>query len=159
MRIGVIADSHDRLPALSAALERFQAERVDTLLHAGDVIAPFAAKLLAEYPGNVHVVYGNNDGERQGLKLTLPQIADGPLTIELGGRRILMHHFIDWCAASDIDAAEVVITGHTHQIVTERRNDKLLLNPGECCGWVTGSCTAAFLDLDTLTPEVFEIPA
>lgn len=157
VRIGVVSDSHDRMPALRAVLDRFEREKLDTIIHAGDFVAPFAAKLLAAYPGKVFAVYGNNDGERAGLARALPQVLDGPLWIELAGRRILVHHFIDWCVPADLRRADVVITGHTHQIVTEREGDRLTLNPGECCGWLTGKCSAAILRLDTLTADIFEV--
>lgn len=159
MRVGVVADSHDRLPALRAVLERFEREKLDTIIHAGDFVAPFAAKLLAAYPGRVHAVYGNNDGERAGLARVLPTLQDGPLWLELAGRRILVHHSIDWCASADVQRADVVISGHTHQVVCERDGERLILNPGECCGWLTGKCTAAILRLDTLTADIFEVHA
>lgn len=159
MRIGVISDTHDRLPTLRAALERFQDLGIDTLIHPGDIIAPFAARLLAGFPGHVYVTYGNNDGERAGLKQVLPQIQDGPLWIALAGRRLLVHHFIEWCDPLDMARADAVLTGHTHVVTIERRDAKLLLNPGECCGWVTGRCTVAAVSLDTLDVELIEIPA
>jgi putative phosphoesterase len=158
MQIGILSDTHDRLTTFRGALEQFQARGVDTLIHAGDIVAPFAAKLLAEFPGTVHVAYGNNDGERVGLKRMLPQIQDGPLWVELGGRRILVHHFVDWCAPEDIARADVIVTGHTHEALIERRSGKLWINPGECCGWVTGRATIAMLTLPTLQVEILEVP-
>lgn len=158
MQIGVISDTHDRLTTIRAALEIFRQRGIETLVHPGDVIAPFAAKLLAAFPGRLHITYGNNDGERAGLKTVLPQIQDGPLWLEQGGRRILVHHFVDWCTPGDVSRADVVITGHTHQIKTERESGKLFLNPGECCGWVTGVCTVAILTLETLNVEIVEVP-
>ena len=47
MKLGVIADSHDRLPTLRRAVELFKRLNVDAILHAGDFVAPFAAKLIA----------------------------------------------------------------------------------------------------------------
>jgi putative phosphoesterase len=158
MRIGIISDTHDRLPTLRAALERFRQLGVDTLLHPGDVVAPFAARVLAGFPGALHITYGNNDGERAGLKTVLPQIQDGPLWVELGGKRLLLHHFVDWCTPEDLARADVIVTGHTHELVVERRAGQLFLNPGECCGWVTGRATVATLDLDTLEVAVIEVP-
>lgn len=158
MKVGILSDTHDRLPTLRAALELFKSRGLGTLIHAGDMVAPFAAKPVAEYPGTVHVVYGNNDGERRGLKHTLPQIQDGPLHVEIGGRKILIHHFLDWCHDEQLEQADVVVTGHTHEVAIEKHDDKLLLNPGECCGWLTGRCTVAVLDLDTLEHELIEIP-
>lgn len=158
MRIGVVSDTHDRLPALAAALERFRAAGIEVVLHPGDIVAPFAARLLAGFPGTVHVTYGNNDGERAGLKRVLPQIRDGPLRLELAGRRILLHHALDWCRPEEVAGADVVVTGHTHEVAISRRDGRLLVNPGEGCGWVTGRATAAVVDLTGLTAELIELP-
>lgn len=158
MLLGIIADTHDRLPTLRWALDALTERGVTTLVHPGDVIAPFAAKLLAEFRGTVHVTYGNNDGERGGLKRVLPQIQDGPLWVGLGGRRILVHHFIDWCRDEDIAQADVVITGHTHEVTIERRGRALCINAGECCGWVSGRATCGVVDLGSLEFELIEVP-
>ncbi len=159
MLIGVISDTHDRLPAFKNAVALFKERKVEAILHAGDYVAPFAAKLIAmsvvDTP--VYCIYGNNDGEKAGLKKTLPQIVDGPLTVTMAGRKIVMHHFIDWLTAKDMEGADVVITGHTHSIVNEVKDGRLMLNPGECCGWLTGRCTVALLDLKTLKAEIVDV--
>jgi len=159
MKIGVISDSHDRLPTLRRALGLFRRLKVGAVLHAGDYVAPFAAKVLVEEVGQIplHCVYGNNDGERAGLKQVLPGIVAGPLTVKLGGRAIVMDHFIDWLKPQHIAPADVVITGHTHEVVNEVTDGKLMLNPGECCGWTTDKPTVAVLDLDTLEAEIIQV--
>ena len=159
MRVGVISDSHDRLPPLRRAVALFKRLEVAAVFHAGDFVAPFAARLIAPdvLPMPLHCVYGNNDGERAGLKALLPSLTDGPLSVQIGGRTIVMHHFIDWLKPADIADADVVITGHTHQVVNEQKDGRLLLNPGECCGWVNDRCTVALLDLDTLSAEIIDV--
>jgi len=157
MRIGLISDTHDRLPMIRSALRRFTELGITTLIHPGDVIAPFAAKVLKAFAGDLHIVFGNNDGEREGLRRVLPQIQDGPLRLVLSGRRLLVHHFIDWCAPRDIEQAEIVITGHTHEASVTQRDGRLFVNPGECCGWVTGRATVAALDLQTNQVELIEV--
>ncbi len=159
MKVGVISDTHDRLPTFRRALALFKRLRVEAIFHAGDFVAPFAAKLMAPEVLSIplHVVYGNNDGERKGLKAVLPNLIDGPAKIKLADRVIVMHHFFDWLKPSDYADADVIITGHTHQVVNETRAGKLFLNPGECCGWVTDRCTVALLDLATLTAEIVEV--
>jgi len=157
MLIGVISDSHDRLPAIDRAIGLFRERNVEAVIHPGDLIAPFAAKRLLHWKGPLHVTYGNNDGERPGLKTLLPQIVDGPLFLELAGRCILVHHFIDWCKPADIERADIVITGHTHEVVNRFDANKLFLNPGESCGWVTGRCTVAVLDTEGPSAEICEL--
>lgn len=161
MRIGVIADSHDRLPALKAALLRLREMKVEAVIHAGDFVAPFAAKLLVDKSiapdVPLYCVYGNNDGERVGLKKIMPQVVDGPLRISLGGKTIAIHHWIEWFKPEDLRGADIIISGHTHEIVNESRDSVLYLNPGECCGWLTGRCTFAVLDTEAMLAEISEI--
>lgn len=163
MKIGVIADSHDRLPTLRRAMAMFKRMGVPVILHAGDFIAPFAAKLLTSphlaEGAKVYCCYGNNDGERAGLKTVLPQVVDGTLKIQIDGCRIAMNHFIDWFKPGETDDADVIISGHTHQIVNETHNGKLHLNPGECCGWLTDRCTVALLDTQLRQAQIIEIAA
>jgi len=163
MKVAVIADSHDRVPALRRALELFRGMNIGAVLHAGDFVAPFAAKLLvgpdAPDPATapLYCVYGNNDGERVGLKKVLAGVQDGPLRVTLGGKNIVMHHWIEWLKPADLAGADIVVTGHTHEIVIESRDGVLYLNPGECCGWLTGRCTAALLDTQAMSAEIIDV--
>ena len=157
MLIGVISDTHDRLPQIDAALSLFARCKVEAVIHPGDFVAPFAVRRLLSYGGPLHVTYGNNDGERAGLKELMPQIQDGPLLLELGGRTILVHHYIDWCKPADVERADIIITGHTHEVVNRFGNGRLFLNAGECCGWVSGRCTVAILDTTGPSAEVCEL--
>lgn len=159
MKVGVISDTHDRLPTFRAAVALFERLRVEAIFHAGDYVAPFAAKLIA--PDAVSIptccIYGNNDGERAGLKKVLPNLVDGPLRVELAGRTIVMHHFVDWFSPADLEGADVVISGHNHEPSVETRDGKLFLNPGECCGWVNGRCTVALLDLEKIEAQIIDV--
>ncbi|MCX6098927.1 MAG: YfcE family phosphodiesterase, partial [Candidatus Bipolaricaulota bacterium] len=68
MRLGILSDSHDNLPALARIVERFNAENVDLVLHAGDFVSPFTAIPLSKLRARLVGVFGNNDGD--GLYLT-----------------------------------------------------------------------------------------
>lgn len=159
MKVGVISDTHDRLPTFRRAMQMFKRMQVEAVIHAGDYVAPFAAALITPDTLDVplYCVYGNNDGEKAGLKKMLPGIVEGPLHIELGGKRICVHHFIDWLDPGDIAKADIIITGHTHDVVHESRDGKLYLNPGECCGWVNDRCTVAILDTDPPDAQIIEV--
>lgn len=159
MKIGVISDTHDRLPTFRRAMALFRRLKVDAVFHAGDYVAPFAAQLISPQVLSIplHCIYGNNDGEREGLKRLLPGIQDGPIAVDLADRRIVMHHFVDWLQPADIAGADVVITGHTHEPVNELREETLFLNPGECCGWVHDRATIAVLDLQALKADIIEV--
>ncbi|MFW6059183.1 MAG: metallophosphoesterase [Phycisphaeraceae bacterium] len=160
MKLGVLSDTHDRLPTFRRAVQLFKRLKVDAIFHAGDFVAPFAAKLIAPdaLTGTpLYCIYGNNDGERTGLKKILPNLQDGPLRVQLGGKTIVMHHYLDWLSDADVQGADVVITGHDHTAHVEQRAGRLYLNPGECCGWVNDRCTVATLDLETMHAEIIEV--
>jgi predicted phosphodiesterase len=67
MKVGVLADTHDRLPAMAALVARMTERGAAMLLHAGDFCAPFALSPLLEPHLPVAGVFGRNDGDRQGL--------------------------------------------------------------------------------------------
>ena len=157
MLVGVIADTHDRLDMIDAALDLFAKRGVEALVHPGDFVAPFAMRRLLAFDAPLYATYGNNDGERKGLKDLCPSLQDGPLLVELDGRTVLMHHFIDWCVPNDLQRADIVVTGHTHEVVNRVDNGKLFVNPGECCGWITGRATVAILDTAGPSAKVCEL--
>jgi hypothetical protein len=152
MRIGVFSDTHDNLVATAKALDAFEAAAVEAVVHAGDFVAPFTLKyILARLKGLPLVaVLGNNDGERRGLARLLPDLADGPRHVELGGRKICVIHDLAALHHEDEMSSDIVVAGHTHEPVCDLREGRLTLNPGECCGWLSGICRASILDTATL---------
>lgn len=157
MLVGIISDSHDHLDRLRQGVARLKKEAAEVLIHPGDIVAPFAAKVLLEWQKPLHVVYGNNDGERPGLRALLPGIAEGPILVELAGCRISLDHYPPDHEHQPIAPADVVLFGHTHEVLVEHRNGVLHLNPGECCGWVTGKPTIATLDTDSRRVEIIPL--
>ena len=158
MLIGILSDTHDRLTTLETALALLRQRKVDAVIHAGDLVAPFAARRLKDgIAVPLHVIYGNNDGERRGLGNILPQIENGPALVALDGKKILVQHSLDDCKQDDIGRADVIITGHSHEAKIAEHGGKLYLNPGECCGWVTGKCTIALLDTNKPEAEIIEL--
>lgn len=159
MKVGIISDTHDRLPTFERAIALFKRLQVGAIFHAGDYVAPFAAKLISPAAITIptHCIYGNNDGERNGLKGILPNLVDGPLRVEVEGKTIVMHHFLDWLTPADMAGADIVITGHDHEPRVEEKDGVLYINPGECCGWLTGRCTVAVLDLESMHADLVEV--
>ncbi len=157
MLVGVISDTHDNLTMVDAALAFFRERKVAALIHPGDFVAPFTMNRFVKFGAPLYATYGNNDGEREGLKRLHPELQDGPLFVELDGKMILIHHFIGWCDKKDVDRADIVITGHSHEIVNKVENGRLFLNPGECCGWVKERHTVALLDTASKTAEIIEL--
>ncbi len=156
MLIGVMSDSHDNIPAIRDAAALFVERGVEAILHAGDFVSPFALKPLAATGIRFVGVFGNNDGERVGLRKVCPDIHEPPHRFHLSGRALLMVHDPEIISADLRAGAEVVVHGHTHQDGITR-GDELVINPGETAGWLTGRRTVALLDLDALQAEIVEI--
>ena len=160
MKIGILSDSHDRLPLLEEAVERFNAAGVAQVLHAGDFVSPFTAIPLAKLHANFVGVFGNNDGDRLYLTERFEKV--GPIhlgyhTFEISGRRgVLMHEpkSIDALAASG--HYDLIVYGHTHE-VDVREGDCVIVNPGEACGYLSGRATVVILDLATMRAETIEL--
>ena len=157
MKIGAISDTHDNLVAVGAALEYFQRAGVELLLHGGDYCAPFTLKRLLEARLPVEGVFGNCDGERAGLANLLPSLAAGHRHLELGGKKVCLVHDRGHLAYEDFEASDILVFGHTHAPLAERQEGRLVVNPGECCGWMSGRCTVAVIDTQTLAAHIEQV--
>jgi hypothetical protein len=162
MRVGLMADSHDRLPAIAEFVRQMQEAGVSMLLHAGDYCAPFALNPIKDASMTLAGVFGRNDGDTQGLlaKATAgfgAELFEGPHSFELGGERIMLVHDIADVQPRSIESHGVVIHGFTHQQEMKTRGDTLIVNPGECCGWLYGTPKAAILDLDSRQVEFLSL--
>ncbi len=158
MLIGIFSDTHDNLTQIERAVKEFAGRKVDAVLHAGDIVAPFAAKVITKITVPVYIIYGNNDGEKRGLKTVLPQIQNGPVEIKLGGRVIVMAHDFPQIPKALEAKADVLIAGHTHQAFIKTENNKIYINPGECGGWLKGRSTVAILDTEKMQAEIIDLP-
>lgn len=123
MKIGIISDTHNhfdpRIPVLFSG--------VDHILHAGDIGLPWVI-LELESIAPVTAVLGNNDA---GLQFKETE------TIELGGRKFLVHHIVDAHRPAEPirrriarEKPDVVVFGHSHKPFNEVIGRTLYFNPG-----------------------------
>jgi uncharacterized protein len=162
MRVGLMADSHDRIPAIREFVKIMQEGGVSMLLHAGDYCAPFALAPIEEASMSLAGVFGRNDGDTQGLlaKATAgfgAELFEGPHSFELSGQRILVVHDIGDVQFRSVESHSIVVHGFTHEQAMKTRGDTLIVNPGESCGWLYGTPKAAILDLDTKKVEFLSL--
>ena len=61
MKIGLMADTHDRLDAVDAAINFFNQENVTDVLHAGDLVSPFVVPRFSRMTARLHYVCVNKD--------------------------------------------------------------------------------------------------
>lgn len=94
----------------------------DHIIHAGDIGGPEILDALGRI-APVLAVRGNND--RDAWADTLPETA----LVTLAGVRIHVLHDLKTLARG-LDGVDVVIAGHSHRPLVERRGAALLLNPG-----------------------------
>jgi len=159
MRLGILSDTHDRVPFIEKAVKVFNASDIDLVIHLGDYCAPFSLRPLGGLQMDWIGVFGNNDGEIQGLlKASEGRIKNGNLSLEIEGKRIFIDHVNplrrSLAASGDFD---LILYGHTHKPEVYTEGGCLCVNPGEVCGYLTNRHTVACLDLETLVPAKVEI--
>ncbi len=162
MRVGLIADTHDRVPAVAELVQQMQAAGAGMVLHAGDYCSPFSLKPFEDAQVSLAGVFGRNDGDTQGLVSRAQsafgaELFESPHSFEIGGRRILLVHDIGEVQKRSVTSHDIVIHGNTHQQEMKTRGETLIVNPGEGCGWLYGTPSAAILDLDSRQVEFISL--
>jgi uncharacterized protein len=119
-RIGVISDTHGLLRP--EAVEALRGS--DLILHAGDICGFEVVEALREI-APVTAVRGNNDHDPWGS--SLPET----VTVEIGGVRIhMLHDLRELAIDPKAEGVSIVVAGHSHQPMRERREGILHFNPG-----------------------------
>ena len=93
--VGLIADTHDHRPAIQTAVALFSERGVKLVLHAGDFVAPFTAKDFGKLDSAFIGVFGNNDGERAGLRKAFGEIGEiyaGVQPFQYESRKFVLMH-------------------------------------------------------------------
>jgi putative phosphoesterase len=118
IRIGIISDTHNlvRPEALDAL------RGCEHIIHAGDICNPAVLDTLSEL-APVTAIRGNNDS---GARIDdLPEAR----TFRIGDTAIhVVHDIAD--VPKQLDGIDVVVTGHSHKPLVERRGAALFVNPG-----------------------------
>ena len=158
MRVGLMSDSHDRVPAIAEFIKQFQASGIGLVLHAGDFCAPFALDPFEDAHLSMQGVFGKNDADLESLRARAGraiglELFESPHSFDIGGKRILLAHDLADIPERSVESHDIVVHGHLHKQEMKHRGETLIVNPGESCGWVHGIPTAAILDLDAKTVE------
>ncbi|MEA3406589.1 MAG: YfcE family phosphodiesterase [Chloroflexota bacterium] len=158
MLVGVISDIHDNIWALNGVLGELG--DCDVLLCLGDLCAPFTMTAIMEgFDGPVHLVWGNNDGDKVALTESASEAGDITIhgifgEVRLDGRSIAMTHYpaIARALASN-GRYDLVCYGHSHEAEQTVMGRTLLLNPGEVMGRL-GAPSFAMYDTRTGEAEI-----
>ena len=158
--LGIISDTHENEEATKKAVRIFKDKNVEFAAHCGDIISP---PMLEHFKGlKMKFVFGNNDGERNGLiakcnELGLEEIKD-ELEFEYKGKKFYVYH---GTKKEKLDAAiksnkyNYVLTGHTHIKKDEKTGNTRVINPGAL--FRAYPCTIALLDAEKDKLEFVEV--
>ncbi len=159
--IGIMADSHDNVHSIKLAVRMFNETACSLVIHAGDLVAPFAARELENLSCPVKAVFGNCDGEKKGLEKvfhSFGEIKKAPLVFNHENLSFLVTHIP--AAQRSYPASRkynIIIFAHTHQPEIRREKKSLLINPGETGGWVSGKSTVALFNPKTLSVDIITL--
>lgn len=156
MRVGIIADTHDNLPQVERAVDKFNQEKVDFVVHAGDYVSPFTVARLRRLKAKLIGVFGNNDGDHEFLKKRFAEIEGAEVRgnfaeVNIDGLKIAVLHDDGELFNSLVNSQsyDVVVYGHTHEAQVSRKGKTIVINPGEACGYLSGRPTIAIFDTNT----------
>ena len=169
MIIGLLSDTHDHIPNIRKAINRFKEENVELVLHAGDYVSPFTALPYTELEVPLIGVLGNNCAMTEVLKEYYSKVGGdfrGYFTeVAADGLRIALFH---GHREEDMERArsggyDVIVLGHFHEASINEENGVLVINPGEVCGYlkmlglVEGDASIGFLDSEKRVAWISEL--
>jgi uncharacterized protein len=165
MLIGVMSDTHDNIVQTKKAVERFNREGVEQVLHAGDFVSPFMIDTLKGLTAPLTGVFGNNDGDRRLLEKKSADIPSMKIEgtfarIDAGGMRIAILHGNDRELRETLAACgslDLLVYGHTHRPEVRQEGSLLIVNPGEVYGHLTGRSSVAIIDTVKRSAEIVEL--
>lgn len=161
--IGIISDTHDNLEAVEDAIEILNKKKVTDVLHAGDLVSPFMARAFSKLEPELYMVFGNNEGDKITIKTWFEEfgakICGDFAALEVENRKIALLHGIDETLVDSLAKSgnfDLIVRGHTHMPSIKEIGGTLVINPGECCGVLSGKRTLAFWDTNTNEAEIIE---
>ncbi len=163
-KVGIIADTHDRIRLIDEAVEKLNNEGVELVLHAGDYVAPFAVLHFKPLKAKLVGVFGNNDGDQNLLRKKFDEIGAqiyGKFAeLNLNDLRVALIHGEEESLLKALIKAnyyDVVVHGHTHKAEVYTVGKTLVINPGEICGYLSGQATMAILQVEKRKAEIISL--
>lgn len=133
--IGIISDIHDNVYALRVVVGILKEKGVDLVVHCGDTVSPLTLGELAEL--KTKVIFGNCDGERQGLSQVAAKLGFEEITevkeFEYKGKKFFVCHGKNKALLQQKIASQqydYILTGHTHVLRDEKVGKTRIINPG-----------------------------
>jgi hypothetical protein len=140
MNIAILSDIHDNLWNLQFAIQTVQDAGAEVLICCGDLCSPFVIDELVKFPGDIHIVFGNNDADLYRITSKAAKHAHCYLHGELletvfDGSRFAVNHFNNIARPLAMSGQyDVVCCGHNHELEIARVGECMLINPGPVMG-------------------------
>ncbi len=160
MQIGVISDTHDHHRNVRRAIEIFNEEGVQHVLHAGDITSASTIDLFAGLQqGTLIAVFGNCDADRVSLKAAIEAVGGevhrDSYAGRLDGRTVYMTHKPEALgSALNGGKYDLIIHGHTHRRTIHQMGKTLVINPGAATNWMGACGHVVILDTADMTTAV-----
>jgi putative phosphoesterase len=160
MRIGIIADTHDKLARTITAMDLLIGGGAEALIHCGDVTGAEIVRACGVLPS--YFVFGNNDDGDTGLRRAIEEVNGVCLgwagEIKLVGKRIAVAHGhltkdVRRLAAGRPD---YMLFGHSHCATDRREGHTRWINPGALHR--AAKYTVALLELETDFLQFLAVP-
>jgi putative phosphoesterase len=162
MKIGIIADTHNDIKMAKKAIEFFKKEKVELVIHAGDLTSP---KIIEIFKGlNCKFVLGNADIDIEIINQKSEEMGFGCVDtycdFMVEDKRFIVFHGNDIPMFRKVVASgkyDYIIKGHTHFYENYISNNTRIINPGSLFG--EDEHTIAILDTETEKVEKIRIEA
>ena len=133
--IGILSDTHENITAIDRAVEKFKQYSPELVVHCGDIISPPVLKCFAGL--NMQFIFGNNDGEREGLQKMCTELRFAPpvdqLEFEVEGKSFYAYHGTKERVLEErikLQKYDYILCGHTHETRDEQLGRTRVINPG-----------------------------
>jgi len=146
---------------IKKAVELFNREQVELVIHAGDIISPITSQEFKHLECKLIGVFGNNDGEKLYLQETfrdIGEIFEAVHEFELAGLRVALTH-IPYFKEAVVKSQEydLYIYGHTHDLEVRTEGKTTVINPGETATWLRGKSTVCLFDTKSREVEIKDL--
>ncbi len=151
MQVGILSDTHSNSRIVRKAIEIFNTQGLQYVLHAGDIASASTISLFSEFKGRLIAVFGNCDSDRASIRAAVEafggEIHEHTFDGQIDGKVVHMTHIpYTTQQAAGSKKYDLVVYGHTHRQDIHRVRNTLVVNPG--------AGQAVIVDLNDMTTTV-----